>query len=382
MNLGADNNFSICGYIFKVKILISLVFYKGAESSNGYFQRFFYVCFLLLFIFGAKIYKMEVENMEYKVKGLYKYGHFQTIYHYIFRKKIPLEFKREIMETYDSDIVALDWHKVGSNRVVIINPGLESGSVENYVAGTVKVFEEAFVDTVILNLRGCMIDNRNFRAYHSGFIDDLYQLVERLEESYSEIYLVGYSLGGNILLNYVGRMAEGISKKIKHVFAISAPFHLASCSVTMEQKSMRIYTKRFIHSFYNKNMKKLALKPECVDYEDIKNMRKMKTFAELDRAFVVKLFGFKDEIDYWHQTSASNFFNNICVDTTLINAQDDPFLSDYVKSYNIENPLVDYIVTQYGGHCGFVLKNPENRHWHEKVISNIITHSTKNSEHK
>ncbi|MCX5774731.1 MAG: alpha/beta fold hydrolase [Fusobacteria bacterium] len=313
--------------------------------------------------------------MEYKVKGIYKFGHFQTIYQYIWRKKIVLNFQREIMDTYDGDIIALDWHKVNSKKVVIIIPGLESGSVENYILGTVKVFEASHIDSVIINLRGCMVESRSFRAYHSGFIDDLYQLVEKLESHYEEIYLVGYSLGGNVLLNYIGRLAENISKKIKKVFVISAPFHLESCSKEMERKSMRIYTKRFIHSFYKKNMKKIALKPSYIEYQDIVNMRKMKTFAELDRAFVVKLFGFKDEIDYWHQTSACNFFEDICVDTTIINANDDPFLSHYVKKYQIVNPFIEYIVTKHGGHCGFIIKTTENIYFHEKVMYNKINPS-------
>ena len=133
--------------------------------------------------------------------------HLETIYPALLRRVTLTAYKRERINTPDDDFLDLDWLQKDSNSVVIISHGLEGNSTRPYMKGMAKALSDGGFDVCALNLRGCSGEmNRQLRFYHSGATDDLHTVVEHVisTKRYRSIYLVGFSLGGNITLKYLG----------------------------------------------------------------------------------------------------------------------------------------------------------------------------------
>ncbi|WP_139786888.1 YheT family hydrolase, partial [Desulfamplus magnetovallimortis] len=169
--------------------------------------------------------------LHYKPPILLKGGHLQTIYPSLFRKTDhdlnPGFYIRERIETPDNDFIDLDWSKVGSSRLAIISHGLEGNSGRTYVTGMVQAMNRAGLDAVAWNFRSCSGEpNRLLRSYHNGVTEDLAWVIRHAEEMdrYRKIYLVGFSLGGNLTLNYLGR--EKVASTVRKAVVFSVPCDL------------------------------------------------------------------------------------------------------------------------------------------------------------
>jgi uncharacterized protein len=177
-------------------------------------------------------------------------GHFQSIYPSLFRK-IALPYVRERITTPDDDFLDLDWLCADglNHRLVILSHGLEGSSTRQYVTGMARLMSENNYDVLAWNYRSCSEElNRQARFYHSGETTDLQLVINHaIAKGYTDICLMGFSLGGNLTLKYVGEQGAGINPVIKKAVVFSVPMDLAACS-TASRRIGFIYGNFYAHS--------------------------------------------------------------------------------------------------------------------------------------
>ena len=195
------------------------------------------------------------------------------------------------------------------------------------------------------------------RFYHSGETSDLAFTVQHLEARHPDapILLAGASLGGNVLLKYLGERGKDVSPRIVAAAAVSVPFDLARSSRHIYRGFARVYQRHFIRSLRRKAVVKLERFPDLVGRERMDTAR---TMFDFDDAFTAPLHGFGGASDYYRQSSSRRWLSNISVKTLLLSAADDPFLPeqvlDEVREVALKNAALELEVTPRGGHVGFV----------------------------
>ena len=276
--------------------------------------------------------------------------------------------ERERIDIDDGDFLDLDWCRVGSRRLVIISHGLEGHSRRPYVLGMAKAVVDNGWDALAWNFRSCGGSmNRNLRFYHSGATEDLHRVIDYAAESgnYDEVALVGFSMGGNLSLVYLGKESPKPNPIVKKSVVYSVPCDLSASAEQLTKPQNTIYMKRFLKDLKMKMQEKKKSFPHEVDltgYDEIKN------FRQFDDRYTAPIHGFKDADHYWAQCSSRRYIRNIKVPTLIVNAKDDPFLSeacyphdevDANKNVKLETPAT-------GGHVGFVSFNKSNLYWSEQ----------------
>ncbi len=316
-----------------------------------------------------------IHTSSYTPAIAFKSRHFNTIYRTLFHK-IEVGFQRERMEMLDGDFMDIDFSTIGSKSVVVIVHGLEGSSQSKYVTALSQISNEEGFDVAAVNLRGCSGEtNRLLNSYHSGKTNDLAELLDYLEtnKAYDAYYVVGYSLGGNILLKYLGESRSDYPSKLKGGVGVSVPCDLKASSETIAKFWNMVYMQNFLISLKKKTRIKLAQFPENdLQTEAILNA---KNFLDFDNYFTAPVNGFKDANDYWKQNSCKQFLEGIKIPSLLVTSIDDPFLSDSCipvkEAENNDNFHLE--VTKYGGHVGY---NSNFDHgsgfWLEKRISDFF----------
>lgn len=296
-----------------------------------------------------------VNNSTYNPKYFFKSGHFNTVYRTLFQN-IDIKYDRKRLETVDGDFMDLDFSRVGSTRITIIIHGLEGSSDSNYVKSLTKVLNAHQTDVVAINLRGCSGEpNRLLSSYHSGKTDDLKEIIQYIEKAYTyeNIHLAGFSLGGNIILKYLGENGFEVASKITSAVAISVPCDLKGSSEVLGNFSNTVYMQRFLISLKKKSLYKLKQFPDA--FLNKAAIEKVKNFYDFDNLYTAPAHGFKNAFDYWEKSSSNQFIPNIKVPTLLISSYDDPFLSK--SCFPLEaaknNDYFSLEATKYGGHVGF-----------------------------
>jgi predicted alpha/beta-fold hydrolase len=252
--------------------------------------------------------------------------------------------------------------------------GLEGSSRSRYIPGMLKAFHRRGWDGVAYNMRGCSGEpNRLLRFYHSGDTDDLHVVVRHVSEQnhYHKIAIVGFSIGGNLILKYLGERGTSLPTEITRAAAISTPCDLESSAWQLSEKSNYIYLKNFLRSFHRKIRAKMQLMPDKIND---KNFHEIKTFKDYDDRYTAPLHGFADAEDYWTKCSSKQFLTGIRIPTLLLNALDDSFLRE--ESYPFEeaknSPYLFLETPSAGGHVGFVALNPQHEYWHETRVTSFI----------
>lgn len=314
---------------------------------------------------------MAIINSDFNTFFPFSNKHFSTIYRTVFTNP-KVKFERKRMETSDGDFLDLDCSFVNSKNAVIIIHGLEGSSNSKYVLSNTLFLNKNNFDVIVINLRGCSgSTNKKFKSYHSGETGDLHEVIRFIEKNhaYNNIALLGFSLGGNVVLKYAGEQQGAINTLVNKVIAISPPCDLKGASEVLAKKSNLIYMKRFLKTLLEKANKKALLYPEI--NIDIENINKSKNFADFDSLFTAPSFGFKDAEDYWAKASSKPFLSKIKVSTFLLTSIDDPFLSQTcipiteAKNHN----YLQLEITTKGGHLGFVpWFGSKNKNWLEKKI--------------
>lgn len=299
---------------------------------------------------------MPYLKSTYKPKGLHKSMHFATIFNNTIRKVNVRYDKRERIELEDGDFMDVDWKFTlnKSKKLIICLHGLEGSTSSKYMLGMAKHGTARGYDVLGVNFRGCSGEpNRLFKAYHAAAIDDLEEIIKHVLtlKKYTHIYLKGFSLGGNLVMFYMGKNQK-IPKEIKAAMAVSSPNYLKACCDKQTKRENLIYAKNFLYTMKRKLKEKQTKFPNLLDVESIK---KVKTLTDFDHLYTAKAFGYKDAFDYYDNCSSSFFMKDITTPTLLINAKNDSFLSD--KCYPIDkaktNPHFFFESPDAGGHLGF-----------------------------
>lgn len=304
-------------------------------------------------------------------------GHLQTVYPSIYRKIGNIGYDRERISTPDDDFLDLDWSCVGSKTLAIISHGLEGNSNRSYVKGMVKALNSENIDCLGWNFRSCGGEtNRQLIMYHNGATYDLETVIQHAikTDRYDRLFLVGFSMGGNLSLLYAGEKAENILPQIKGIITFSVPCDLGDSAVALSKWSSRVYMKRFLVMLHEKIKAKIELFPDLINDTDYDQL---KSFKDFDDRYTAPLHGFENAEDYWAKCSSRRLLTKIMVPSLIVNSADDPFLLDgcYPHFEVAKNPLVKLEIPKYGGHVGFVQSG--SRYWSEdrtvQFIQGIIS---------
>ncbi|GMN09688.1 alpha/beta fold hydrolase [Croceitalea sp. MTPC9] len=299
---------------------------------------------------------MPLVPSSYKPPFPFRNGHFSTIYSGVFRKVHGLVQKRERVTLSDGDFLDLDWSesKTPTKKVVILLHGLEGNAQRHYITGSAKKFNQNSFDACAVNFRGCSGEqNRLFKSYHSGATGDLIEVIEHIlnNKSYLEIYIMGFSLGGNLALKYLGE-GNKIPQQLKGVVGVSVPCSLKSASDELLKSKNAIYSKRFKKHLLAKLYQKQQHYPDKISIEEIKSIATLKDF---DDVYTSRAHGFVDAYGYYQKCSCKQFLNKITVPGLILNAKNDSFLGNDCYPYDeaLENPNLHLEVPDFGGHVGF-----------------------------
>ena len=311
---------------------------------------------------------MPVIESTYRSPLGFRNGHLQTIYPALYRRVPWITKMRERITTHDGDFLDLDWDTTpAAGRLAILSHGLEGDSRNHYIQGMAAALQRAGWDTLAWNFRGCSGEqNRLLSSYHSGATGDLQGVVDHALATgrFRRVALVGFSLGGNMTLKYLGDLGPEVDERIESAVAFSVPCDLASSSRQLESIMNRIYMRRFLHRLREKIRQKMILFPGQI--HDV-GLDAMRTFREFDGAYTAPLHGFASAEDYWRQASCKPVLGRIAIPTLLVNARNDPFLGRKCFPWEAarENPNLFFEAPRSGGHVGFVTFNPQNEYWSE-----------------
>ncbi|MDX1628013.1 MAG: alpha/beta fold hydrolase [Fulvivirga sp.] len=307
--------------------------------------------------------------MNYKRPKILFSGHLETIYPALFRKVKDITYKRERIHTPDGDFLDLDWVKNGSKSLVIISHGLEGSSDRAYMKGMARIMANHQYDVLAWNYRGCSEEmNKQLRFYHSGATDDLDLVVAHAKDKgYDEINLVGFSLGGNLTLKYLG---EKKRPEIHRAITFSVPLDLHSSCDQISKPGNVLYSNRFLRNLKKKVRQKAQQMPEL----KTNDLHKIKTLIDFDDQYTAPIHGFKNAVHYYESCSAIGFLENIKIPTLIVNAANDPFLSDecYPRELLKDHRYVKLEVPRHGGHVGFASFSGDNTFWSEKRALHFI----------
>ena len=313
-----------------------------------------------------------IKNSTYSPSPLFKNSHINTMYRVGFGDSNG-DFDRKRVELSDGDFLDLDFSVVNSTKIAVLIHGLEGSSSSTYIISLTKVLNQNGYDTVAINLRGCSGEaNRLLCSYHSGKTEDVHEAVQFIQSNYDykEINIVGFSLGGNLTLKYIG---EQFRPDINAAIAVSVPCDLSSSSFALNKLSNRIYLKGFLKTLKEKAYQKLEQFPDSFLTKEA--IEHVKNFREFDDLYTGPANGFKNGEAYYLKNSCKQFIPAIKTKSLLINALDDPFLTPecYPITEAIANSFFHLETPKYGGHVGFVTYlNITKQLWCENRILTFI----------
>ncbi|MFT4848558.1 MAG: putative alpha/beta-fold hydrolase [Sediminicola sp.] len=305
---------------------------------------------------------MPLVKSKHRPTFIFKNGHFSTIYS---AKLRPIPFllqERERVTLPDGDFIDVDWSfsKIKTRKVTILLHGLEGNAQRVYMIGQAKQLTLNGWDVAAMNHRGCSgEDNLLYESYNSGRTFDLESLIEFIlkKEQYDEISLIGFSLGGNLVLKYLGER-DILPKEIKKGIAISAPLNLKGSLQALNKPENILYKKIFVNDLRKKYKRKMPHFPHKMNLETYHNI---KSLIDFDNLYTAPAHGFKDAFDYYEKSSSIQFIENIKIPVLILNAKNDSFLSEdcypIVLASKLKNVYLE--LPNYGGHVGFHKNNKE-----------------------
>jgi len=307
-------------------------------------------------------------------------AHLQTVWRTVTHRRPPVPVRRELLETPDGDELWIDHvdGPAGSPRLLILH-GLEGSSHSVYAQGFLAAARRLGWRASALNFRSCARDpaapgrwipNRRARLYHSGETSDLEFVVSRLASETPEVplFAAGVSLGGNVLLKWLGENPE--QRSVAAAASVSVPYDLAAGGRYMESGLGPRYVAHLLSTLKSKAADHAQRFPEAADRIDVPRALRAASFFELDDAATAPLHGFAGAKDYYARSSSLGFVGKIGTPTLCISSDDDPFLPpsvlDAVEAE--KSPSVTLWRTRRGGHVGFVGGGMRPRNWAEESV--------------
>jgi len=313
-------------------------------------------------------------------------SHLQTVYPALLRPKqdVP-ELWRERLPTPDGDFLDLDHCGKGSGPRVILLHGLTGSSGSGYIKGLQVEFLRRGWRSVVMNFRGCSGEpNNKARCYHSGETEDIQLVYETLRQREPDTLCaaVGFSLGGNVLLKWLGEQGDRVA--LSAAVAVSVPLVLNLCASKLDNGFSKIYRANLLNglkAYMRLKLAHLERNGHHVEAEKIRQLgdcSKINSFWQYDDVVVAGLHGFKDVHDYYQRASSRQFLKHIKVPTLIIQADDDPFMTPAVLPSEDElSSQVQLEVTRGGGHVGFVAQQKlfkPHYYWLEQRIPEFLGH--------
>lgn len=299
---------------------------------------------------------MPLIKSHYKPNYPFRNGHFSTIYSAKFRPSPHLKIERERLQLPDGDFLDIDWSfsEKFSKKVAILLHGLEGSAQRTYIKAQAKILISNGWNVAAVNFRGCSGEaNLSYQSYNAGKTDDLEAVIHSIlnKDQYTEIDLVGFSLGGNLLLKYLGER-EFFPKEIKKAVAISTPLSLKGSLEALDEFSNWVYRKSFLLNLRKKYKSKMKDFPETISASDYK---KITSLLQFDNIYTAPAHGFKDAYDYYEKNSSLQFLPNIKIPIYILNAENDSFLSAECYPIKLASIMKNlYLeIPKYGGHVGF-----------------------------
>ncbi|WP_194789610.1 hydrolase [Pseudomonas sp. UFMG81] len=297
--------------------------------------------------------------------------HLQTLWGPLWRKLPNLQRHRERLWLADGDFLDLDWH--GPHQpaapLVLVLHGLTGSSSSPYVKGLQQALQARGWASVAVNWRGCSGEpNLLARSYHSGASEDLAEIIRHLraQRPLAPLYAVGYSLGGNVLLKYLGE--SGTASQLEAAVAVSVPFRLDQCADRIGLGFSKLYQAHFMREMLayvqdkQRHFRAHGQHDRLAEIERLGSLRNLRTFWDFDGKVTAPLNGFDGVHDYYRRASSRYYLGENRTPTLIIHASDDPFVFDHsLPSASELAPQTQFELHARGGHVGFVegsLRNP------------------------
>ncbi|MDA9760042.1 MAG: YheT family hydrolase [Flavobacteriaceae bacterium] len=289
---------------------------------------------------------------------VFKNAFISTVYSGLFRQ-LNIKQKRERIILRDGDFLDLDWSYTAgqSNKLVILLHGMEGDGQRPYVTGVAKHFNSNGIDAVCVNFRSCSGElNKKFSSFHSGQTDDIKDVIAHVIKTYNytSIFLKGISLGGNIILKYLGEN-DNIPQQLKAAMAVSVPVDLAASSKALHQFKNILFHIYFMIGLKYKLMKKQRQFPDKISRKALYSVWTLRT---LDEVYTAKANGFTNAADYYEKSSSLGFLSSIKTPVLLLNAKNDSFLtpSCFPLEMAQKSKYLHLETPEKGGHVGFIQK--------------------------
>lgn len=299
--------------------------------------------------------------------------HLQSVWPTLMRPGPRVALRRERLELPDGDFLDLDWTRPAAGPVVLILHGLEGSVRSHYVAGILRELSRAGFQALLMHFRGCSGEpNRLPRSYHSGETGDLSHVISVLQERFPERPLgaVGYSLGGNVLLKWLGE--AGARARIERAVAVSVPFVLSRCADRLDRGVSRLYREYLLRRL------KASVRSKFNHVEapfSLDAVTQARSFREFDTLVTAPLHGFENAEDYYRRASSRPFLSRIRVPTLIVHAADDPFMDpDVIPDPEELSDTITLELSHCGGHVGFVAGPAPglSRYWLDERIRGYL----------
>lgn len=287
--------------------------------------------------------------------------HLQTLHSTFFRKREKLDFEIEKFILSDGDFLEAYWlnkpKKNDDKPIVIIFHGLQGSYLSPYINGIMSLLSKSSFSCVLVHFRSCSgVMNDKLGSYHSGQTEDAREFITSVKKRFTSnnLFAIGYSLGGNVLLKLLGE--EGKSSPFKAAISVCAPLDLDICADAISEGFSQLYEYNILRTL----KRDLLLKYEIYDIEKLiglkkEDVSKIRTIREFDENYTSKVFGFETAQNYYKLCSSKPFLKNIQVDTLLIHSKDDPFIKkDILPSKTDLSSKVNLELYPHGGHIGFI----------------------------
>lgn len=278
--------------------------------------------------------------------------HAQTLWPALFRWRARIAIEWERLELEDGDFLDLAWSGPARAPVVLFLHGLQGGIRSHYATGMMRQLNRRGLRVCLMHFRGCgRRPNRLPVSYHSGKTDDPQRVLEHITRTTGEppFGAVGISLGGNVLLKWLGEQGE--NSTLQRAVAISVPFRLDDCARRLDHGLSRLYQRHLVNSLQDAYRRKFALMPSPLTVD----IDRLDTFRLFDDQITAPLHGFSGVDDYYQRCSSRRYLPGIRVPTLILQARNDPFT--FPDTAPDADELPDHVwleIPDGGGHVGFV----------------------------
>jgi uncharacterized protein len=297
---------------------------------------------------------MPIIKSQFKPAWWLRNPHLQTMWGILMRRHQFPPLHEERLELPDDDFIDVAWGRgmPDDAPVVLLLHGLGGSLQSHYIPGTLRAVVARGWRPLFVHFRGCSEEpNRKPGSYHFGYIDDLEYVAQLMRQRFpnAPLCVVGYSLGGNVVLKW---LAQRTHVGLKAAVAVCVPFRPDSMVEKLNHGFSRIYQKRFIRELKEFYMRKYEVCPEEMDADSIKNIGSLR---EWDDKVTAPMWGFADAQDYYLRTSSMNDLQRINTPTLIIHATDDPFMTEACTPQPEQlSSDVTVELSKAGGHVGFV----------------------------